>query len=167
VGYRACLWSRLGSLILPVFTGLLLLFLFALFSAVMLGLAAGAAWMVLALYLRQPLPWLVVPIGAVLAWTIRAGVHRAGIGAMLLAAGATALAAIYVNMLIAGVRIAGNMGLDLIEALRTAGIAMLWQLARMAIGPADIVWIVLAMLLAAWLASRKPRQVRSPSIKRV
>lgn len=147
--------------------GSVLLFLFALFSAVMLGLAAGAAWMVLALYLRQPLPWLVVPIGAVLAWAIRAGVHRAGIGAMLLAAGATALAAIYVNMLIAGVRIAGNMGLDLIEALRTAGIAMLWQLARLAIGPADIVWIALAMLLAAWLASRKPRQVRPPSIKRV
>ncbi len=137
----------------------MLVSLFALFSAAMLGLAAGAAWMVLALYLRHPLPWLAVPIGAMLAWTIRAGVQRAGLGAMLLAAGATALAAIYVNMLIAGVMIAGNMGLGLIEALRTAGIAMLWQLARLAMTPTDIAWAVLAMLLAAWLARvARPRR---------
>ncbi|MEO7051776.1 MAG: hypothetical protein ABI128_08930 [Rhodanobacter sp.] len=135
-----------------------LLFLFAAFCAAMLGLAAGAVWMVSALYLRHPLPWLAVPIGALLAWTVRGCVQRAGIGAMLLAAGATALAAIYVNMLIAGVRIAGNMGLGLIEALRSAGIAMLWQLARMAMSPADIGWAVLAVMLAAWLArGRRPR----------
>ncbi len=133
--------------------------LFALFSAVMLGLAAGAAWMVLALYLRQPLPWLAVPIGAMLAWTIRASVQRAGIGAMLLAAVATALATIYVNMLITGVKLAGNMGMGLIEAMRTAGIGMLGQLTRMAMTPADAGWTVLAMLLAAWLArGKRPRR---------
>ena len=99
-----------------------LLFLFAAFSALMLGLAAGAVWMVLALYLRHPLPWLAVPIAALLAWTIRGSVQRAGAAAMLLAAAATALAALYVNMLIAGVRIAGNMGLGIVDALRTAGI---------------------------------------------
>jgi hypothetical protein len=93
-----------------------------------------------------------------LAWTVRGCVQRAGTGAMLLAAGATALAAVYVNILIAGVRIAGNMGLGLIEALRTAGFAMLWELARMAMGPADIAWAVLAMLLAAGLAWRRPRR---------
>ncbi len=132
-----------------------LVFLFAVFCAVMLGLAAGAVWMVLALYLRHPLPWLAVPIGVLLAWTVRGCVQRAGIGAMSLAAGATALAAIYVNMLIAGVMIAGNLGLGLIDALRTAGIAMLWQLARLAMSPADIAWTGLAMLLAAWLARGK------------
>ena len=137
-----------------------LAFLFAAFCAVMLGLAAGAVWMVLALYLHHPLPWLAVPIGVLLAWTVRACVQRAGIGAMLLAAGATALAAIYVNMLIAGVMIAGNMGLGLIDALRTSGIAMLWQLARMATSPADIGWTVLAMVLAAWLARGKHRRQR-------
>lgn len=135
-----------------------LVFLFALFCALMLGLAAGAVWMVLALYLQHPLPWLAVPIGVLLAWTVRGCVQRAGIGAMLLATGATALGAIYVNMLIAGVMIAGNMGLGLIDALRTSGIAMLWQLAWMAMSPADIGWTVLAMLLAAWLArGQRPR----------
>ena len=133
--------------------------LFALFCTVMLGLAAGAVWMVLALYLRRPLPWLAAPIGMLLAWTVRGCVQRPGIGAMLLAAGATALAAIYVNMLIAGVMIAANMGLGLIDALRTAGLAMLWQLARMALSPVDIGWTVLAMALAAWLArGKRPRQ---------
>jgi vitamin B12 transport system permease protein len=57
------------------------------------------------------------------------------------------------------VRIAGNMGLGLIDALRTAGVGMLWQLARIAMGPADITWTVLAMLLAAMLArGKRPRQ---------
>lgn len=135
-----------------------LLFVFALFSAVMLGLAAGAVWMVATLYLRHPLPWLALPIGALLAWAIRSYVRSPGSGAAMLAACATALAAIYVNMLIAGVLIAGNMGLGLVDALRTAGAGMLWQLARMALSPADIGWTVLAMLLAAWLAWWSPRQ---------
>ncbi len=135
-----------------------LLFLFALLSGAMLGLAAGAVWMVVSLYLRHPLPWLALPIGAVLAWTIRSSVRRAGPIAMLLAIGATALAAVYVNILIAGVQIAGNMGLGLIDALRTAGLGMLWQLARMGATPADIVWAMLGMLLAGWLARRKAPQ---------
>jgi vitamin B12 transport system permease protein len=141
--------------------------LFALFSAAMLGLAAGAAWMVVALYSRHPLPWLAVPIGVALAWVIRAGVRQPGTGAMLLAVGATGLSALYVNLLIAGVKIAGNLGLDLIEALRTAGFAMLWQLARMGLTPADLIWTAVAMVLAGWLASRKRRPRRPPPQKNV
>ncbi|MHB1058228.1 MAG: hypothetical protein ACYC0F_10180 [Rhodanobacter sp.] len=128
---------------------------FALFSVAMLGLAAGAVWMVATLYLRQPLPWLALPIGALLAWTVRACVRPPGNGAALLAACATLLAAIYVNVLVAGVMIAGNMGMGLIDAMRTAGLGMLWQLARMALSPADVVWTVLGILLAAWLGRRK------------
>ena len=137
----------------------------------MLGYFLGhnplGAWMVVALYSRHPLPWLVVPIGAVLAWVIRAGVRRPGTGAMLLAAGATALSAVYVNLLIAGVKIAGSMGLDLIEAMRTAGLGMLWQLARMCLTPADFIWTAVAMALAGWLASRKRRPRRPPPLENV
>jgi hypothetical protein len=61
-------------------------------------------------------------------------------------------------MLVAAVRIAGNMGMGLIEALRTAGIGMLWRLASMATTPADVIWTVLAMLLAAWLARKRGPQ---------
>jgi vitamin B12 transport system permease protein len=136
----------------------ILLFVFTLFIAVMLGLAAGATWMVVTLYLGHPLPWLALLFGALLAWTIRNGVRAPGRAAALLAALATVLAAVYVNMLIAAVQIAGNMGMGLIEALRTAGIGMLWQLTRLALGPADLGWTVLGTLLAAWLAWRPPRK---------
>jgi vitamin B12 transport system permease protein len=135
-----------------------LLFVFALFSTAMLGLAAGASWMVVTLYLGRSLPWLALLFGALLAWAIRQGVRPPGPGAAVLAALATALATVYVNMLIAAVQIAGNMGMGLIDALRTAGFGMLWQLARLALAPADTGWALLAMLLAAWLAWRVPRK---------
>jgi hypothetical protein len=146
----------------PMNTRALLMFLFALFIAAMLGLAAGATWMVVTLYLGHPMPWLALLFGALLAWTIRNGVRPPGIVAALLAAFATALAAVYVNMLIASVRIAGNMGMGLIEAIHTAGIGMLWLLAQLAVTPVDLGWAMLAMLLAAWLAWRTPRKRASP-----
>ena len=131
---------------------------FALFSACMLGLAAGAIWMVATLYLRQPLPWLALPIGALLAWTIRLGVRPPGPGAALLAALATALAAVYVSVLIAAANIAGDLGMGLIDALRTSGAGMLWQLAHLALTAVDIGWFIAGAVLAAVLAWRRPRR---------
>ncbi len=135
-----------------------LAFVFGLFSAAMLGLAAGAVWMVAALYMRHPLPWLVIPIGVILAITIRNFVRSPGTNAAVLAVLATALAAVYVNILIAAVQIAGSMGMGILSALRTAGLGMLWQLARLAVSPLDIGCALLAMLLAAWIAWRTPRK---------
>jgi len=128
--------------------------IFSVFIAAMLGLAAGALWMVVTIYQRQPMPWLVLPIAAILAWAIRHSVRKPGNGAALLAALATLLASIYVSMLIAAAQIAGNMGLGLIDTLLTAGPGMLWQLARMGFSVSEGVWTVLAMLLAAWLGRR-------------
>jgi vitamin B12 transport system permease protein len=139
-------------------TRAVLLYAFSLFSAAMLGLAGGAVWMVVSMYLRHSAPWLALPIGALLALTIRTCVRPAGTGAALMAAAATLLATFYVNVLIAGVLIAGNMGLGLIEAMRTAGVGMLWQLARMALSPADFAWAGLGMLVAAWLAAWRRRR---------
>jgi hypothetical protein len=128
--------------------------LFSIFIAAMLGLAAGALWMVATLYQRQPMPWLALPIAVVLAWAIRHSVRQPGNGAAVLAALATLLASIYVSMLIAAAQIAGSMGLGLIDTLQTAGSGMLWQLARIGFSVSDGVWIVLAVLLAAWLGRR-------------
>ena len=136
--------------------GRVLAFVFGAFSAAMLGLAAGAVWMVAALYMRHPLPWLVLPLGALLAIAIRNFVRSPGSGAAVLAALATGLAAIYVNILIAAIQIAGSMGMGIVNALQTAGIGMLWQLARLAVSPTDIAWALLAMALAAWIAWRAP-----------
>jgi vitamin B12 transport system permease protein len=134
---------------------------FALFSACMLGLAAGAIWMVATLYLRQSMPWLALPVGALLALTIRLGVRAPGPGAALLAAFATALAAIYVNLLIAAANIAGDLGMGLIDALTTSGAGMLWQLAHLALTHIDVAWFVAGIVIAALLALRPVRH-RSP-----
>jgi vitamin B12 transport system permease protein len=135
---------------------------FALLSAAMMGLAAGAVWMVATLFMRHPLPWLALPVGALLAWTIRAGVLAGGGPAALLAALSTLLSAIYVNVLIAGAELAGNMNLGLVDAMRTAGTAMLWNLARLSLHPADAGWTLAGMLLAAWLGWRPRSRRRMP-----
>jgi len=130
------------------------LYLFALCCAAMMGLAVGATWMVAIMYLRRPAPWLAVAAGVVLAWAIRHWVRRPGAGAAMLAAFATLLAALYFNVLMAAIKLAGNFGMGLTDALRTAGTGMLLALARLGLGPADWVWYVAGAVLAAWLAWR-------------
>jgi len=133
------------------------LYLFALFCAAMMGLAVGATWMVAAMYLRQPAPWLALPAGVLLAWAIRHWVRRPGPGAAVLAAIATLLAALYFNVLMSAVRLAGDFGMGLTEALRTAGAGMLLALVRLGLRPADAAWYAAGALLAAWVAWRRKR----------
>lgn len=128
--------------------------LFALVSTFMLGLAAGALWMVATLYMRQPMPWLALPLAALLAWTIRHGVRRPGGFAALLCGLATALAVIYVGVLIAAAQIAGSMGLGLVDTLRTAGAGMLWQLTRLGFSREALAWAAVSVVMAAWLGIR-------------
>ena len=132
--------------------------LFAAFSAAMLGLAAGAVWMLPTMALQRPLPALALLVGALLALAIRGWVRPAGRVTAVLAAGATVLAAVYVEMLTAAARLAGSMGLGLLDALRGAGLAMLLSLAHLAVRPADIVFTLAGALLAAWIAARRPRK---------
>ena len=130
---------------------------FALVCAAMLGLAAGAGWMVAALYAGHATSWLALPFAVVLAWTIRHWVQSPGRYAAVLAALAALLAALYVNVLMAGALVAANMGMGIVDALRTAGAGMLLQLARMGFSAADAGWYLVAAGLAAVLASRPRR----------
>lgn len=131
------------------------LFVFGFLFAAMMGLAIGAVWMAGAMSLHRPAPWLALPAGAVLAWAIRQWIRRPGTGAAVLAAFATALAALYFNVLMAAILLAGNFDMGLPDALRTAGAGMLLALARLGTSPADLIWYVLGVLLAAWLAWRR------------
>ena len=131
--------------------------LFAAFSAAMLGLAAGAVWMLPTMALQRPLPALALLAGALLALAIRGWVRPAGRVSAALAAGATLLAAIYVEVLTAAARIAGSMGMGLLDALRGAGLTMLLSLAQLAVRPTDIALTLAGALLAAWIASRGAR----------
>lgn len=132
--------------------------IFAVVCAAMLGLAAGAVWMVAALYMRHPAPWLALPFGVVLAWAIRHWVQPPGRWAAALAALATMLAALYLSVLMAGVLIASNLGMGMFDALRTAGVDMLLQLARLGFSAADAGWYLVAAALAAVVASRPARR---------
>ncbi len=125
-----------------------------LFIATMIGLAAGAVWMVAMLYMRHPLPWLALPVGAALGWAIPRGIRPAGTAAAIMASGATVLAAAYMSMLLAAANVAANLGLGLIDALRTAGPGMLWELARMAATPRTLAWFTGGAALAAVIALR-------------
>ncbi|AIF49146.1 hypothetical protein [Dyella japonica] len=135
--------------------------LFALVSALMLGLAAGAVWMVPTLYSQHALPWLAVPGGWLLGKAIRHWVRPIEPDAAILAAFATFIAVLYVNVLMAAARIAGLMGLGLIDSLRTAGLPMLLQLAQLSATPSDDLWFIAGMGIAAFVASRHSRQPRA------
>jgi len=135
--------------------------LFALLSTLMLGLAAGAVWMVPTLYARQPLPWLALPAGWLLGKAIRNWVRPAGANAAILAALATFTAALYVNLLTAAARISGLMGLGLVDSIRTAGFGLLLQLAELGSTPTDGVWFIIGMGIAAWVAMRPVRRPKT------
>jgi hypothetical protein len=132
--------------------------LFALASALMLGLAAGAVWMVPTLYLQHSLPWLALLVGWLLGKTIRHWVRPAGSHAAILAATATFTAVLYVNLLMAAARIAGSMGLGLVDSMRTAGFRLLLQLAELGCTPSDDVWFLAGMGIAAFTALRHSHQ---------
>ena len=133
--------------------------LFALFSAVMLGLAFGAVWMVPTLFFQHVLPWLALAVGWVLGWMIRGWVRPEPGGAALLADLAAALACAYVGILTAGARIAGLLGMGLVEAMKQAGTGLLFDLMRLNLNGADMAWFVAGSALSAWVAWRgKPRR---------
>ncbi|RDS82383.1 hypothetical protein [Dyella psychrodurans] len=128
--------------------------LFALICAVMLGLAAGAIWLVPVVMVRRPLPELAVPAGWILAFAIRQWVHGRKWNVLLLAWLATALACVYVRVLAVATDVADMMGFGMVEAMRTAGYSMLMDLARMGITPRDIYWDVAGLIVAAIVSLR-------------
>jgi hypothetical protein len=130
---------------------------FTLFCAVMLGLAAGAVWLLPTVFLQRPLPWLAVPAGWLLAMVIRQWVQGRQWHAALLAALATAIASIYIRVLISAVNISAMMGYGLIESMHTAGLSMLLDFARIGMSPLDIGWTVAGMVAAVIRARRTPR----------
>ncbi|QAU23399.1 hypothetical protein EO087_04900 [Dyella sp. M7H15-1] len=132
---------------------------FALFCAAMLGLAAGAIWLLPTIYLQRPLPWLAVPVGWLLAIAVRQWVHGRRWHAAWLAAVATAIASVYVHVLISAVNISIMMGYGLIDAMRTAGWPMLLDFARISMRPVDIGWAIAGVIAAIIGALRMPRRV--------
>ena len=134
--------------------------LFALICALMLGLAAGALWLVPMAMLRRPLPELAVLAGWLLAFAIRRWVHGRKWNVLLLAWLATALACAYVRVLMVAANIAAMMGFGLLEAMHTAGYSMLMDMARMRATPTDVFWDVGGLVVAALVSLRPAARKR-------
>ena len=136
---------------------------FALCCSIMLGLAAGAIWLLPTVALHRPLPWLAVPAGWLLGLAIRHWVHNKKWGAALLASLAVLLASAYIHVLIATVNLSALTGYGLIDTMRTAGLSMLLDFARFSLGRLDIVWTVVGMGVAAATAARRTAAARRPT----
>lgn len=132
--------------------------LLASVTAVTLGLATGAAWMLVALPMDMHAPWLALLVGAVLGWTLRWSVRRPPLQRAMLAVLATTAAALWVSTAFAGVLIGGSMGMGLAESLRAAGPGMLWQLVRLGTSASEVLWNLAGIALAAWIAGRAIRR---------
>lgn len=138
--------------------------LFALICMVVIALALGAVWVALALHFPSAAGWFALPLGLVMGYATRAWVTASRTLAMTLAAAGTLLAAIYMQCLFTGLRLAAVMGLGYLTTLRTAGAGMLLALARTSFEPRFVVVTVAGMLLALAVAGRKSRFAQ-PSIK--
>jgi vitamin B12 transport system permease protein len=132
--------------------------LFALLCSVMLGLAAGAVWLVPTLYLRRPLPVLALAFGWLLALAIRYWVYRGQRGRIVLSGIATIVSIVYMCMLVAAVNIAASMDVGLIDSMRTAGAGMLLQLAHMGVHAGDIGWFLAGIALSVFTAAKNDKR---------
>ena len=136
---------------------------FTLVCTLMIGLAAGAIWLLPTIFLGRVMPWLAVPIGWVLGRLVRSWVSPAErVGAAILAAIAMIVASAYLAVLLAGARIAGSLDMGFLDALRVAGIALLTDIARLTLTGGDIAWYAAGTILAVVGALRQRRAATPP-----
>lgn len=134
---------------------------FALLCAVMLGLAAGAMWLLPTLFLHRQMPWMAIPVGWLLAHATCQWVHKRAWNAAALASIATVVATVYVHVLGAATTLwEMTSGYGLMGVIRTAGIPMLLDLARFGVNSGDIAWCVAGIVVAVLVSLRLTRKGR-------
>jgi hypothetical protein len=138
---------------------------FALFCAVMLGLAAGAVWLLPTLHFHRAMPWMAILIGWLLAHAICQWVHQRALNAAILAAVATVVATVYVHVLgVATTLWEMTSGFGLIGVIRTAGLRMLLDLAHMGVGALDVAWCLAGVVVAVVTALRLLRRTKRTAV---
>lgn len=116
----------------------------------LVGTAGFAAlWVLAALYADRQLSWMAV-IGALdLAWLLRLGRWPSGPSRAIAAVAGTAAIVGLANWWIIAGHLAGALGLSAWDAAVRLGWSHAWTLAQIANGALDLVWIALALLVAA------------------
>jgi len=111
-----------------------------------------AVWVLASLYSGRQLGWMAV-LGALdIAWMLRLGGWHRGLGRMLAGVGATAGIVIVANWFITATQLGGMLGLDPWDSAMKLGWHHAWILVSLANHAMDAVWIVVGLLVAAWLS---------------
>lgn len=125
----------------------------AIASTAFAGLAAGALWCLLSLFLERGANLLIVPlafgVGAYLRWFGLRGARGATCAIV-----AVLIAFVYAQYLFAAVRVAQTLGFSLRDTLFKMDWQLAWESARATFGALDLFALVLALVVGGWVASR-------------
>lgn len=130
-------------------------------AALLAAAALGAIWSLVGLAGAGRAAWVAPLAAVVLAWLLRFNNHppggaRALVGALLLI-----LTAAHANYLMAAGFIAGQMGLDLIDALRIIGVDMALAVTRAHTDAGDVIAYVMALVIAVLMGFRQPGEAKA------
>lgn len=122
---------------------------------VMIALAAGAVWAMIALWFGRPFAVFALALGAVVGFATRsAGFGRTWLGAAA-AALLTLVASAYAQALIASTTVALAMGFNLLETLKRIGAEFAFAVAWARATPVDLAIFGVAAVIAAVVAGRR------------
>ncbi|MDI9238978.1 hypothetical protein QLQ15_08620 [Lysobacter sp. LF1] len=125
------------------------------FSWLLLLLGAcgfAAVWVLASLYTGRQLGWMAV-IGALdIAWLLRLGGWRPGLGRLVAGVLATAAIVVVANWFITATQLGAMMGLDPWNSALRLGPHHAWILVQLANSTVDIACIALGLIVAAWLS---------------
>lgn len=130
----------------------------AVLTTLLVALAFGAVWALLAAWGLNDDAWLAFAAAAGMVFSLRFAGSQHGWFPALLAGGGTLLAALYAECLQLLMRIAAQLGLPLIEVIHTSGILSTGQLAWRLLPESHLLTYLAAAVLAALLTgSPRPR----------
>jgi vitamin B12 transport system permease protein len=136
--------------------------LLAWISAILAATAFGALWSLVALGYGGRAPWLALLLGVVLVSVLRFNGHPPGWGRSLAAVALAGIGIAHANYLMASGFIAAQMGLGLVDSLRSIGVEMAWAVSWAQANWHDAAAYGLALALAAWLGKRHPADQSPP-----
>lgn len=136
-------------------------FLLGLFAALLVAAALGAIWSLTGLAGSGRASWFAPPAAVVLALVLRFNNHAPGALRALVCALLLILTAAHANYLMAAGFIAGQMGLDLLDALHIIGLDMAYSVAKAHSDSGDLIAYTIALGLALLLGFRQPGELAS------
>lgn len=130
-------------------------------AALLAAAALGAIWSLVGLAGSGRAAWMAPLVAVILAWVLRFNNHPPGAVRAMMSAILLALTAAHANYLMAAGFIAGQMGLELVDALRIIGADMAYSVARAHTDGGDALAYGVALGLALLLGFRQPGEARA------